>query len=77
MAGFSKIAPRHANHFAEEDAPPPPEVPDKMKRRDFGKWRGSKPFRVIAINFGEDELVDALQAITFSALPHAFQTGAA
>jgi len=61
----------------EEDAPPPPEVPDKMKRRDFGKWRGSKPFRVIAINFGEDELVDALQAITFSALPHAFQTGAA
>jgi hypothetical protein len=56
----------------EEDASP---LPDKMKKRDFGKWHGTKPLPVISISFDESQILDSLQGIVFSSLPRGFRFG--
>jgi hypothetical protein len=38
MAGFSKIAPRHANHLAEKDTPPPQGDLPVGNDRESGEW---------------------------------------
>jgi hypothetical protein len=58
--------------WCEEDATP---IPDKMRRRDFGNWRGTKTLSAITISFDEEQILDVLQGIIFASLPHGFRFG--
>lgn len=55
----------------EEDSPPTPEVPDKMKQRDFGSWRGNKQMPIFSLSYDQSILVACLKGLAFGVLPHA------
>lgn len=57
----------------EEDASP---IPDRLKNRDFGKWKGKTENRpLVMMSLDEDQILDALQGIVFGELPHGFLFG--